>query len=193
MTKSSRVDVGDIVVEYLTDNGYHGLYNPDGECACLIDDLGTCENIYQNCIAGWLAPCTCGEHDWHITADRIDSKKPTKKERQGKKMASVRESIEIVGMGCQLLVNQQDEVVVISVETWDDCVDKRLFSRLELDPVQADRLSGFFAAMALKAQKQIQTKEERYAQYDKEDALERAELERLNELEGSEKIYNDNL
>jgi hypothetical protein len=182
MAKEMQIDVGDILIEYLTDKGYHGLYNPDGECACLIDDLGACENIYQDCIAGWLAPCTCGEHDWHITADR------TKKEKQGKKMASVRESIEIVGMGCQLLVNQQDEVVVISVETWDDNEDKRLFSRLELDPVQADRLSGFFAAMALKAQKQLQTKEERYAQYDKEDALERAELERLNELEGSDNL-----
>lgn len=187
MTKANRVDVTDILTEYLTDKGYHGLFNHEDECACLVHDLGACENLYQNCTAGWLAPCDCGQHDWHISIDHGPKDTKVEKGERGKSMATIRESMEIVGTGCQLLVNQQDEVVVMSVEIWDDDIDKRLFRRLEFDPVQADRLSGFFSAMALKAQKQIQAKEERYARYEEEDTSDRAAIE------SPEKIDNDNL
>lgn len=186
MKKICRVDVTDILVEYLTDKGYHGLFNHEGECACLINDLGACENLYQNCTAGWLSPCDCGQHDWHISIDHGPKDTKVEKGEQGKSMATMRESMEIVGIGCQLLVNQQDDAVVISVETWDDELDKRIFSRLELDPMQADRLSGFFSAMALKAQKHIQVKEKIYERFDSEDAAEVAELEELKRLNNNE-------
>lgn len=64
------MDVGDIVYEYLEKNGYHGLWNPDGECACVLKDLGACDEMNQNCQAGYMAPCDCGDHDFHIVTER---------------------------------------------------------------------------------------------------------------------------
>lgn len=176
MKKICRVDVTDILTEYLTDKGYHGLFNHEGECACLINDLGACENLYQNCTAGWLSPCDCGQHDWHISIDHGPKEEAKKQEKRGEGMATVRDSMEIVGPGCQLLVNQQDETVVISVEIWDDEDDRRLYRRLEMDPTQADRLSGFFAAAALKAQKYLQAQNKLYEAREEEEAMEREEL-----------------
>jgi len=62
------VDVGGIVAEYLEKNGYDGLYNDD--CGCRLEDLGACGDMSSSCIAGWLGPCDCGVHGWHITGDR---------------------------------------------------------------------------------------------------------------------------
>jgi hypothetical protein len=70
------MDVGRIVAEYLEAHGYDGLWNPDGECACLTNDIGACEQIYHECQAGWMAPCTCGEHDFHITTEKPKEVKP---------------------------------------------------------------------------------------------------------------------
>ena len=58
--------VQDIVKEYLVNNSYDGLYNPDGECACEISCLRPCDGDFSECIPGYKQPCTCGEHDWHI-------------------------------------------------------------------------------------------------------------------------------
>jgi len=174
MTTNKKVDVGDIVVAYLEREGYHGLYNPDGKCACLIKDIGACENLYQDCIAGWLAPCDCGEHDWHITSDRgpHENMGNNKKGTKDTSMATMRDTIEIVGPGCQLLINQQGECVVFSVESWGDETDRRMFSRLELDPMQADRLSGFLSGLALKAQEQINQNEGEFRRRDEYDQTE---------------------
>jgi hypothetical protein len=66
---SLKIDVLDMITEYLEQHGYHGLYNPDGECACTPPGLAPCSNMSQHCVAGWMAPCDCGEHDWHITSE----------------------------------------------------------------------------------------------------------------------------
>jgi hypothetical protein len=61
------VTVNDIVVKYLTDNGYDGLYNDD--CGCVITDLCPCFELSPDCHAGHKIPCpdgSCGEHDFHI-------------------------------------------------------------------------------------------------------------------------------
>ena len=49
------MDVFDIVAEYLTDNGYDGLWNDSG-CACQIGELAPCGEMVGNCIAGYLIP-----------------------------------------------------------------------------------------------------------------------------------------
>lgn len=45
--------VKEIVAEWLENNGYDGLYYPDG-CACQIHDLAPCGNINEDCQAGHL-------------------------------------------------------------------------------------------------------------------------------------------
>jgi hypothetical protein len=55
----------EIVEQYLREHGYDGLY-AEGECACKLGEVGPCDAVQGDCCAGYLAPCDCGEHDWHI-------------------------------------------------------------------------------------------------------------------------------
>jgi len=58
-------NVAQIVKAYLVEHGYDGIYAED-ECACLIDDLMPCGEPCDRCIAGYKAPCDCGDHEYHI-------------------------------------------------------------------------------------------------------------------------------
>jgi len=64
------MDVNKIVLDFLKQNGYDGLYNPDSECACLVSDLAPCDEMTDSCEAGYKTDgCTCGEEcDFHINA-----------------------------------------------------------------------------------------------------------------------------
>ena len=56
-------DVRDIVKIYLTEHNYDGLYDDDGECACLLDDLMPCDQeTALDCIPGHTTPCPGGEN-----------------------------------------------------------------------------------------------------------------------------------
>jgi len=74
--KEKAMTVRDIIQEYLKKNGYDGLYNEAGDCACLVDDLmpcTACEGVYvDDCEPGYKTPCDCGGHDWHISANKED-------------------------------------------------------------------------------------------------------------------------
>jgi len=41
-----------IIEEWLTDNGYDGLCNPDEECGCSFDDFMPCSEPSMECQAG---------------------------------------------------------------------------------------------------------------------------------------------
>jgi len=73
--------VNEIVNEYLKANGYDGLYNPDGECACKVGTLASCGGPCDECEPGYGVPCphNCGEHLYHIVAKK-PSDKPHEKE-----------------------------------------------------------------------------------------------------------------
>jgi hypothetical protein len=60
------MNLREIVAEYLIKNGYDGLFS-DSECACKNEDLFPCDNPAYDCQAGYLTPCDCGGHDWHIS------------------------------------------------------------------------------------------------------------------------------
>ena len=75
--------VKEIVACWLKDNGYDGLYNNDGDCACTIDDLAPCGELSQDCYAGYKIDCAscakkdhceanqdCYEADWIIAAEK---------------------------------------------------------------------------------------------------------------------------
>ena len=62
------MNVEEIVGKWLVENGFDGLFNADGECACEIGDIAPCCEISGDCQAGHRVPCPedCGEHSWHI-------------------------------------------------------------------------------------------------------------------------------
>ena len=62
--------VFEIVWQYLEDNDYDGLYNPNDDCACSKDDLEPCSQMSSECTCGYTQPCDCGDHDYHIGLDK---------------------------------------------------------------------------------------------------------------------------
>jgi hypothetical protein len=77
---SSREEFGDlapttvleIIERYLRANGFDGLYSLDGECGCELGDLEPCCESVTHCRPGYRCPCPpeCGDHDWHMCAER---------------------------------------------------------------------------------------------------------------------------
>lgn len=72
---TTRLVVMDIVKDRLQADGYCGLVNYPGECACKTDDLAPCGEIDGDCEAGYSEPCTdacdhesgfSSDPDWHI-------------------------------------------------------------------------------------------------------------------------------
>ena len=60
------MDVGSIIRDYLTINGFDGLYDAETECGCEVSDLFPCEYVCPRCTPGHKLPCDCGDHDFHI-------------------------------------------------------------------------------------------------------------------------------
>lgn len=66
--------VRDIVKQYLLDNGFDGLCDPDGTCSCKIADLAPCCSSFD-CEPGYKVPCTCdGGCGFHIAAEKPKTK-----------------------------------------------------------------------------------------------------------------------
>lgn len=65
-----------IVEDWLRQNNFDGLVEPNCECACKVDYLAPCGELGQRCIPGHLAPCPpeCGEGcEWHIVGTQLDA------------------------------------------------------------------------------------------------------------------------
>ncbi len=69
MRTKPTVDVRRIVALYLEEHEFDGIY-ADGECACRMPDLMPCDGSAADCKPGYLLPCDCGDHEWHIGPDR---------------------------------------------------------------------------------------------------------------------------
>lgn len=66
--------VKEMVENFLKSNGYNGLVHGSYDCACGLEDLMFCDDLGDgNCIAGYKAPCDCGEHDFHIVENNPTS------------------------------------------------------------------------------------------------------------------------
>lgn len=65
-------DVLEIVKQYLKKNGFDGLFNVNGECACSIESLAPCDGYMAECEPGYLVEgCTCGQGcEYHIVRDK---------------------------------------------------------------------------------------------------------------------------
>ena len=53
LSKDWNMEVHQIVREYLNNRGYDGLFNINGECACLLDDLAPCGEMSMHCKVGF--------------------------------------------------------------------------------------------------------------------------------------------
>jgi len=51
------MNIETIIKEYAERYGYDGLYSPDYDCACAIDNIGGCGNIYLDCEVGYKNDC----------------------------------------------------------------------------------------------------------------------------------------
>lgn len=67
------MNVLDMVRIQLTVNGVDGLFNPNQDYGCLLnDDFASCSRLldypgpYPDCEEGNEIPCDCGEHDYHV-------------------------------------------------------------------------------------------------------------------------------
>lgn len=61
----------EIIKKYLTDNKYDGLYDGScGCCGCGLSDLFSCGIVSHSCEPGYKKPCDCGDHDFHIGAEK---------------------------------------------------------------------------------------------------------------------------
>ena len=71
-------DVLEIVKKYLEDNGFDGLFNVNGECACPVGALCQCDECFSECEPGYrVEGCTCGQGcDYHIVRDKPIEKCP---------------------------------------------------------------------------------------------------------------------
>lgn len=66
--EKGKETLSDIVLKFLLDNRFEGLYSESGSCACGTDDLMPCNQPGKDCRPGYKAPCDCGEGcDFHIT------------------------------------------------------------------------------------------------------------------------------
>jgi len=71
-----------VVAEWLEYKGYDGLYNPDGECACLRNDLAPCgfpDWTEEECTPGWAYEATRAYE--HAGCDFIVTDNPPETER----------------------------------------------------------------------------------------------------------------
>lgn len=62
-----------ITDEWLTQHGFDGLFNEDGECSCEVGELMPCgEPDTEFCEAGYkVNGCTCGQGcDFHIVREK---------------------------------------------------------------------------------------------------------------------------
>ena len=75
MTDKEPIDVNAIVLMHLRHNGYDGLWNPEGQCACKVDDLAPCGEMTAECTAGYERACDCGDHDYHIGPPMTEAEK----------------------------------------------------------------------------------------------------------------------
>ena len=58
-----KITVQKMVAEWLKENGYQGLYNPEHQCVCTLDNLMGCGYLDEyNCVAAYEFRCGDCEH-----------------------------------------------------------------------------------------------------------------------------------
>jgi hypothetical protein len=68
----TNLTVKEIVRRFLVKEGFEGLFEDDGECACKLDDLMPCDGEYYigSCEVGYIVPCEEGEEEYNFCVGR---------------------------------------------------------------------------------------------------------------------------
>lgn len=74
---TTQLTVLEMVHSALMAGGFDGLYNTSNDCACYLGNLNPCDSMMDDCIAGHLMPCLCGNVcGCHIGQTPSDGGKP---------------------------------------------------------------------------------------------------------------------
>ena len=60
------MDIIDVIETHLEKEGFDGLFNSNGECACKRGDLAPCGQMDGSCEPGYVLEGECADHDYHI-------------------------------------------------------------------------------------------------------------------------------
>ena len=74
--ESNPILFDDMVKQWLRDEGYDGIYNPDGDCGCALEDFMPCIDEIHECKPGYKkmgCPPDCGLGcKFHIVEEKPD-------------------------------------------------------------------------------------------------------------------------
>lgn len=96
----TNITIKGIAGDYLNQSDFQGFFSIEGNCACLANDLMTCERPYKDCEAGYKRSCPKGvcpyhmarfessDDDWNVL--ECDARKENRAERRAKKGQSSR-------------------------------------------------------------------------------------------------------
>lgn len=70
------MNVKGIIIAWLKANSFEGLYNPEGECGCKLDDLAPCDSdCMMVCKPGYYVKAhenDSEDYDYYIMASKLD-------------------------------------------------------------------------------------------------------------------------
>ena len=74
------MNVTSMVKFFLRQEGYDGLYDDGGECACEIADIAPCGSMKETCLAGYRYWCEDSDCEytkdvrkhWHMRKDKAE-------------------------------------------------------------------------------------------------------------------------
>jgi hypothetical protein len=70
-TPAEPMNVREILVGWLKEHGYDGIFSPDGGCSCSVDDMPLCDLAMDGCRPGYKVKCRCGVGcDFDIAAEK---------------------------------------------------------------------------------------------------------------------------
>lgn len=73
----------DIIIKYLRENNYDGLWSDWQECGCEISDLVPCESDFSDCLPGVKHPCKGDDCEWGCEGEDAWHMGPRETKKEG--------------------------------------------------------------------------------------------------------------
>jgi len=72
----------EIITEHLVNNGYDGLVNEFGDCACELGDLAPCGSWIGGCRPAYRGAPTSEEYDWSMYENKDEAVRSLEREKE---------------------------------------------------------------------------------------------------------------